>query len=196
MSLKHLLFFVLILSITAYPDSSGSNSQMPEYILYLLLGMILIVLINLAVTFILLKKYSENKVTDIDPPDRKYPEGEGQKDELIFTQKVEGRNILDKKLEEHVKSITDSLTELKISQYYDFEGNVTWNFYLQKKMNEVLEKFEVLKRSFDSQEVTVKEIVHNLKKLQTPVPVHPTPSVTDNNSQNESSRSESTGRKF
>lgn len=132
MSLKHLLFFVLILSITAYPDSSGSNSQMPEYIVYLLLGMILIVLINLAVTFILLKKYSENKVTDIDPQDRKYSESEGQKDELIFTQKVEGRNILDKKLEQHLKPVTDSLNELKIAQYYDFEGNVTWNFYLQK----------------------------------------------------------------
>ncbi|GAB1442386.1 hypothetical protein MASR2M39_12210 [Ignavibacteriales bacterium] len=169
---------------------------MPEYILYLLLGMIIIVLINLAVTFILLKKYSENKVTDIDPQDRKYSESEGQKNELIFTQKVEGRNILDKKLEELVKPITDLLTELKISQYYDFEGNVTWNFYLQKKMNEVLEKFEVLKRSVDSQDVTVKEIVHNLKKIQAPVPVHQTPSATDNNSQNDSSRPQSTGRKF
>lgn len=196
MSLKHLLFFVLILSFTAYPDSSGSNSQMPEFIVYLLVGMILIMLINLAVTFILLKKYSENKVTDTDPNDRKYGESEGQKDELIFTQKVEGRNILDKKLEEHVMPITDLLAELKISQYYDFEGNVTWNFYLQKKMNEVLEKIEVLKRSVDSQDVTVKEIVHNQKKSQAPVPVHPNPSATDNNSQNESSRSESTGRKF
>lgn len=196
MSLKHLLFFVLLLSITAFPDSPGSNSQIPQYIIYILLGMTLIVLLNLTVTLILLKKYGEKKGENIKLQNPNHVMSEGEKDELIFAQKSDGQNILDKKLEQHLKPVTDSLNELKIAQYYDFEGNVTWNFFLQKKMNEILDKFEVLKRQVDSQDVTVREIANNLKKMQTAVPVNPTPTAKDNSSQIDDSKPQSTGRKF
>ena len=196
MSLKNLLFFVLLFSITAFLDSPGSNSQIPQYIIFIILGMTLIVLLNLTVTLILLKKYSEKKADNIKLQDTNHEESERQKDELLFTQKYDGQVLLDKKLEQHLKPVTDSLNELKIAQYYDFEGNVTWNFFLQKKMNEVLEKFEVLKRQVDSQDITAKEIVTNLKKMQTAVSGNSTPGSVENYTKKNSSGSENSELEF
>lgn len=196
MSLKNLLLFGLIFSTTIFPDSPGANPQLPGYLLVTLILIILILMVNITVTFLLVKKFDKFKSSSIEPQGLTEGKAWGQEDELKFAQNIDNRNSLEKKLEGHINTIKEMLTELKLLAYYNYEDNEPWNFHLVETMNGLNEKVQKLQQSVDSQVVAIREVESLLRKIQVPVIPGTTPVPTDKPAPVDNPRPQSNGRIF